>query len=324
MKLQRQKIPEMLSKISKIIYPLLWIYESFVYQSCFGFYQIQSLVREGKAEFCIPIRSQVSVPSFDDIPILIGILQVRSFKVVDLILKRLQGVLNEKLGKIPPSLTSYLQLGLSLDQFHQLRTGVDTVAGVAWFGCHFGENSNQQKSTKNFNSLWRQNSATKDRFVRGKYHYVCKQPVISHVIRAVIFRLFAHLLLSILVGSVFRMELSFRDYFCDYCGSLLCLSSSRFFKTSHYHSSNVQLSCVQCNSSYSKGANSLAFIPLRQILKAEIIKDSDMWANASTTEERCPRCAHIKAYYLQVQTRSADEPMTTYYRCENCAHNWKD
>ncbi|XP_027194732.2 RNA polymerase III subunit K [Dermatophagoides pteronyssinus] len=122
------------------------------------------------------------------------------------------------------------------------------------------------------------------------------------------------------------MELSFRDYFCDFCGGLLCFSSSKFFTKDSYNigSSNVDLSCYQCNSTFKKGITSLSFVPLRQILKAEIIKDSDQWASASITDEKCPKCTHNRAYYIQMQTRSADEPMTTYYRCEKCAHNWKE
>ena len=120
---------------------------------------------------------------------------------------------------------------------------------------------------------------------------------------------------------------SFRDYFCNYCGSLLCLSTSQFItRESIYQSSNIQMQCIQCNQRYreSKALSNTGFVPLRQILKAEIIRDSEQWANASTTTERCPKCSNEKAYYLQVQTRSADEPMTTYYRCTKCAHNWSE
>ncbi|KAF7685249.1 putative transcription elongation factor S-II [Cucumispora dikerogammari] len=37
---------------------------------------------------------------------------------------------------------------------------------------------------------------------------------------------------------------------------------------------------------------------------------------------KCPKCGKRKAIYGQLQTRSADEPMTTYIRC-CCGHVWK-
>jgi DNA-directed RNA polymerase III subunit RPC11 len=38
----------------------------------------------------------------------------------------------------------------------------------------------------------------------------------------------------------------------------------------------------------------------------------------------CPRCSHQRAYFFQMQTRSADEPMSTFYRCVECGHQWKE
>lgn len=42
--------------------------------------------------------------------------------------------------------------------------------------------------------------------------------------------------------------------------------------------------------------------------------------------ETCPKCGHLRAYFMQIQTRSADEPMTTFYKCCNaqCGHRWRD
>ena len=40
----------------------------------------------------------------------------------------------------------------------------------------------------------------------------------------------------------------------------------------------------------------------------------------------CPKCEHKRAFLMQIQTRSADEPMTTCYKCCNmsCSHQWRD
>lgn len=44
------------------------------------------------------------------------------------------------------------------------------------------------------------------------------------------------------------------------------------------------------------------------------------------TEILCPVCDHREAYFYQMQTRSADEPMTTFYQCvsRTCGHHWRD
>jgi len=44
---------------------------------------------------------------------------------------------------------------------------------------------------------------------------------------------------------------------------------------------------------------------------------------ATTDEFKCGRCGQRKCTYYQMQTRSADEPMTTYVTCTNCNKRWK-
>lgn len=38
---------------------------------------------------------------------------------------------------------------------------------------------------------------------------------------------------------------------------------------------------------------------------------------------KCGRCKSLKTTYYQMQTRSADEPMTVFVSCLNCDRNWK-
>lgn len=44
---------------------------------------------------------------------------------------------------------------------------------------------------------------------------------------------------------------------------------------------------------------------------------------AETDQFRCGRCGQRKTKYYQLQTRSADEPMTTFVTCINCGNRWK-
>lgn len=38
---------------------------------------------------------------------------------------------------------------------------------------------------------------------------------------------------------------------------------------------------------------------------------------------KCPKCKSDKTTYYQLQTRSADEPMTTFCTCLSCGKRWK-
>jgi len=38
---------------------------------------------------------------------------------------------------------------------------------------------------------------------------------------------------------------------------------------------------------------------------------------------KCGKCKSKKTSYYQMQTRSADEPMTTFITCMNCGNRWK-
>lgn len=39
---------------------------------------------------------------------------------------------------------------------------------------------------------------------------------------------------------------------------------------------------------------------------------------------QCRRCKAFKVDYFQMQTRSADEPMTVFYNCKACGFRWKE
>ncbi|KAL7068558.1 putative DNA-directed RNA polymerase III subunit RPC10 [Cryptosporidium serpentis] len=38
----------------------------------------------------------------------------------------------------------------------------------------------------------------------------------------------------------------------------------------------------------------------------------------------CPKCSNTEAYFFQLQIRSADEPMTSFYTCVKCEYKWKE
>ncbi|KAI4134989.1 MAG: hypothetical protein LQ347_001048 [Umbilicaria vellea] len=58
----------------------------------------------------------------------------------------------------------------------------------------------------------------------------------------------------------------------------------------------------------------------------DVMGGKDAWANVDNTDAQCPRegCDGSKAFFYQVQIRSADEPMTTFYKCTTCGQRWKE
>jgi len=58
---------------------------------------------------------------------------------------------------------------------------------------------------------------------------------------------------------------------------------------------------------------------IKDLRKAYLAKENQNQEGFFT----CNRCKTKKTTYYQLQTRSADEPMTTFVSCLNCGKNWK-
>ena len=60
------------------------------------------------------------------------------------------------------------------------------------------------------------------------------------------------------------------------------------------------------------------------LIKKTVVLDKENIIEMPTTDVICPKCGYGKAEYFQQQTRSADEPPTTFYRCQKCDHRWRE
>ena len=64
----------------------------------------------------------------------------------------------------------------------------------------------------------------------------------------------------------------------------------------------------------------------KKLLEENDKRNNELFSNKtdiSTDIYQCNRCKERKCTYYQLQTRGADEPMTTFVTCVNCGKRWK-
>ena len=65
----------------------------------------------------------------------------------------------------------------------------------------------------------------------------------------------------------------------------------------------------------------------KKLLDKKYKRQEDLYESkqeAMTDEFKCKRCKSRKTTYYEMQTRSADEPMTIFITCLNCGNRWKN
>ena len=64
----------------------------------------------------------------------------------------------------------------------------------------------------------------------------------------------------------------------------------------------------------------------KEIIDRELLRTKAAYepqATAMTDRYTCSKCKKNKCSYYELQTRSADEPMTIFITCLHCGHRWK-
>ena len=79
----------------------------------------------------------------------------------------------------------------------------------------------------------------------------------------------------------------------------------------------VELSSEELGSNERRAANQ----SIREHAEAEAVRGQRK--EASTTAFKCGKCGQRACTFYQLQTRSADEPMTTFVTCLTCNNRWK-
>ncbi|BFZ55871.1 RNA polymerase III C11 subunit [Savitreella phatthalungensis] len=109
--------------------------------------------------------------------------------------------------------------------------------------------------------------------------------------------------------------------FCPTCGNHLVLGTSE-------HATN-RLECRTCPFIYPLRESRFVRQPLKPKPIDDILGGPEAWDNVDNTAAQCQNpkgCPNgeDRAYFFQLQIRSADEPMTTFYKCTSCGFQWKE
>jgi DNA-directed RNA polymerase III subunit RPC11 len=126
--------------------------------------------------------------------------------------------------------------------------------------------------------------------------------------------------------------------FCPTCGNLLAIEKHEREEEEEEEDeededengaeeqNRLGLACKTCAYKYKlkSTAWSRTIVPNVRKRVDDVLGGDDAWKNVDRTLARCPKCAFDEAYFLMVQTRSADEPMTQFFRCVQCSNQWKE
>eukprot|EP00753_Platysulcus_tardus_P007244 PLAT14993.1.p1 GENE.PLAT14993.1~~PLAT14993.1.p1 ORF type:complete len:106 (+),score=36.70 PLAT14993.1:36-353(+) len=103
--------------------------------------------------------------------------------------------------------------------------------------------------------------------------------------------------------------------FCPTCGNLLLVDGA---------DRGMRFVCHTCPYKHLIRSAVRKKIPLVRKEVDDVLGGAEAWKDVDKTAARCPACEHDMAFFFQLQIRSADEPMTTFYKCERCSKQWSE
>lgn len=105
--------------------------------------------------------------------------------------------------------------------------------------------------------------------------------------------------------------------FCPKCGKVMVLKKK---------SDNSTYTCPRCG--YEKKVEDLVVVNVvkKRSRPALVLVEGSEGEKVLpiTSDVECPSCGNKEAYWWSIQTRSADEPMTIFFRCTRCNHTWRE
>ena len=90
-------------------------------------------------------------------------------------------------------------------------------------------------------------------------------------------------------------------------------------------SGNPVLSCPKCG--YTEGQEAeIQDQVSEEETKSDflVLDENEAKDTMPTIEIDCEKCGNNEAFWWMLQTRSADEPTTQFYRCTKCEYTWRN
>jgi DNA-directed RNA polymerase III subunit RPC11 len=106
-------------------------------------------------------------------------------------------------------------------------------------------------------------------------------------------------------------------WFCPLDGTLLQVRNGEAYPINQFFCLTCPYSCDISE------PRTIKTYPERKVVD-DILGGAAAWENVDRTMAVCPACNYGEAYFMQMQIRSADEPMSIFYKCVKCSHQWND
>ncbi|KAF2757879.1 hypothetical protein EJ05DRAFT_370535 [Pseudovirgaria hyperparasitica] len=114
--------------------------------------------------------------------------------------------------------------------------------------------------------------------------------------------------------------------FCPVCSNLLTVSKMPVNPLWPEESGKNRFECRTCPYMFMITQRMMERKPMKRKEVEDVLGGEDAWANVDKTDVQCPndKCGNTQAFFYQLQIRSADEPMTSFYKCTSCARQWNE
>ena len=84
------------------------------------------------------------------------------------------------------------------------------------------------------------------------------------------------------------------------------------------------LQCPKCNYVEGKETKHTKKPVQEHESQFNVLSQNETVESLPTIKIECEKCGNDEAVWWMLQTRSADEPTTQFYRCSKCRHTWRN